>query len=492
MLKKKVFFHSIIIKTILIFGSFYSTFLFAQETEEPELNIVAFQDDGRALINPMMGWTMHFYSNIPTNYGSKLEPSDSLEWFEGCSTVYLRLPWAYLEPEEGVFNWAILDTPAQRWIEKGKKVAFRFTTSESWLDYATPQWVEKAGAKMIRYNFGKGPDPDGKLHDPIYDDPVFLEKLSHFLEAAGKRYNGNPNVAFIDVGSFGTWGEGHTLMASQLADEENIRMARIHIDLHLKYFPDTQLCISDDVIGPSALGDDFPLMNECVEKGVSLRDDSILVQPFPNHWYHAELAQKFWPTLPVILEHEHLESSKIRKAWDEKLLLQSIEDYHASYMSIHWFPQEEWEQCQNVIRQINKRLGYRIQIQKIQFPKTITIGQFFNIETILANAGVAPCYPGGFLTLTLKDEKGGIVSILTDESFDMKSLEVGPPDNIPTQTFRSRFRIGYVAPTTKPGVYDLFLSIGKRDGTPTIELPLPNADQNRRYKIGTVILDVSK
>jgi beta-galactosidase GanA len=84
-----------------------------------------------------MGGTIHFYSNIPGNYGSKLEASDALLWFPGCSTVYLRIPWAYVEPEEGVFNWAILDTPAQRWIASGGKVAFRITCSESWLRYAT-------------------------------------------------------------------------------------------------------------------------------------------------------------------------------------------------------------------------------------------------------------------------------------------------------------------------------------------------------------------
>ncbi|MDO4571579.1 MAG: beta-galactosidase [Planctomycetia bacterium] len=116
--------------------------------------VVQPQDTGAVLLNPQMGWTMHFYSNVPRNYGSDLEPSDSLEWFEGCTTVYLRIPWAYLEPEEGKFNWALLDTPAQRWIAAGKKVAFRFTTSESWLEYATPKWVFDAGAKGLRYTFG--------------------------------------------------------------------------------------------------------------------------------------------------------------------------------------------------------------------------------------------------------------------------------------------------------------------------------------------------
>src|SRR5512135_3891387 len=79
-------------------------------------------DTGQALVNPDMGWTMHFYSNVPENYGSKLDPADTLDDWPGLSTVYLRVPWAFLEPEEGKFNWALFDTPAQRWVAKGKRV----------------------------------------------------------------------------------------------------------------------------------------------------------------------------------------------------------------------------------------------------------------------------------------------------------------------------------------------------------------------------------
>ena len=96
------------------------------------------EDNSQALVNPDMGWDMHFYSNVPDNYGSKLEPSDTLEDFPGLSTVYLRVPWAFLEPEEGKFNWALFDTPAQRWIAKGKRVALRVTCSENWMALATP------------------------------------------------------------------------------------------------------------------------------------------------------------------------------------------------------------------------------------------------------------------------------------------------------------------------------------------------------------------
>lgn len=455
----------------------------------PAVQKLTFSDTGKALLNPMMGWTMHFYSNAPWNYGAKLEPSDSLEWFEGCSTVYLRIPWAYLEPEEGKFNWAMLDTPAQRWIAAGKKVAFRFTTSESWFDYATPKWVFDAGAKSVRYSWGKGPNPKGKLWDPVYDDPIYLEKLKNFLMAAGKRYAGNPNVAFIDVGTFGTWGEGHTGGSQRLGKEETLKMTKIHTDLHVAAFPNTLLCISDDVDGPSNVTGNYPCTDYARSQGVSLRDDSILVQPAPQMWYHADMADRFWRELPVILEHEHYESSLKKNAWDEELLIRSVEEYHASFLSIHWWPQEEWDACRETIRKINLRLGYRLQLREMDLPETVSVGQPFSVRTLWANAGAAPCYPGGFMTLTLKDEKGGIVAVLSDETLDFRSLSVGPQDAIPVTEHVSTFTAGSVAPVTPQGTYDVFVSVGQRDGTPVLALPLPEDDGQHRYRIGKVTLE---
>ena len=81
------------------------------------------------------------------NYGYFLEPSDTLEWFPGVSVVYMRLPWVFIEPEEGKFNFGVLDTPAQRFIDKGKQIAIRITCTEHWIPWATPKWVKDKGAK---------------------------------------------------------------------------------------------------------------------------------------------------------------------------------------------------------------------------------------------------------------------------------------------------------------------------------------------------------
>ncbi|MBE0543607.1 MAG: DUF4832 domain-containing protein [Verrucomicrobia bacterium] len=452
------------------------------------------RDTGAPLVNPGMGWTMHFYSNVPANYGSKLSPADTLDDFPGLSTVYLRIPWAYLEPAEGKYNWAILDTPAQRWIAKGKRIALRLTCSENWMSYATPEWVKNAGAKGTFYEFGKGRVDQSNHWDPFFDDPVYLKNLEAFLAAAARRYDGNPNVEFIDVGTYGMWGEGHTHMSSQ---QDSIEIQKLHIDIHLKHFKKTLLCISDDFAGHNQPGRNFPITDYALSRGVTLRDDSILVQPPPNSWYHAEMAQSFWPKFPVILEHEHYGASKGRKAWDGALLLKSVEEYHASFMSIHWWPRELLEENRETINRINQRLGYRLQPLEVSWIKNVEIGlppgrndshQRFKVKWTWANKGVAPCYPGGFPCLTLKDAEGGIVSVLTDESLDMRDLKVGPPGEAPVTTRESEFAIGHIAPTTKPGSYALYLSVGTRDGTPTIALPLADNDGQRRYRLGTVTL----
>ena len=115
---------------------------FATGTRAEEETVTIRPDDnGAALANPGMGWVFHYYDNVPAHYGSKLAPSDTLDDWPGLTVIYLRIPWSYIEPEEGKFNWSVLDTPAQRWIAKGKQVALRITTSESWTRWATPKWV---------------------------------------------------------------------------------------------------------------------------------------------------------------------------------------------------------------------------------------------------------------------------------------------------------------------------------------------------------------
>ncbi len=431
-------------------------------------------DTGAALCNPDMGWVFHFYDNVPANYGSKLAPSDTVDEYPGLTVVYLRIPWSYVEPEEGKFNWAVVDGPAQRWIAKGKRVAFRFSVSESWMRWATPEWVAKAGAKGYNFTPGKE-DPKGPYWEPDYDDPVFLAKLENFIMAAAKRYDGNPEVAFYDVGSFGVWGEGHLWASTQRKYPASTVIK--HIGLHLKYFKHTLLAANDDF---SFQGDEA--IDYARAHGLTLRDDSILVQAGKNAYFHAGMAQGFWPNHPVILESEHYGGSRDRGNWqDGSLYLQSVEDYHASYVSIHWWPREFLTEQRALIDRINKRLGYRLQLVEASWPTSVRAGGSWRFAASWKNAGVAPCYPGGHVIVTLKDAKGGIAGVFVDDAFDVRSLVPAAPGKAEAKAQERTFTLPF---NVTSGTYSVFVSVGTVTGTPVIALPLAGDDGQRRYAIG--------
>lgn len=457
--------------------------------ETRDMCVVRPEDNGKALVNPGRGWTFHYYSNILRNYGSRLAPSDTLDDFPGLSTIYLRLPWAFVEPQEGKFDWSVVDAPSQRWIEKGKRVAFRFTCTESWMRYATPKWVQEAGAKG--YNFRPGKlDENGPFWEPDYGDAVFLEKLDRFLAGAAARYDGSPHVDFVDVGSFGVWGEGHTYYSTTLTYPPEV--VRKHIDLYAKHFKKTLLAMNDDfvwcgVAKTSGSGEREPgraVIRYALEKGMTLRDDSILVQAPPRQYYHADIAEWFWPKFPVVLECEHYGASRDRGAWgDGSWYLRAVEEYHASYVSIHWWPREFLAEQRDLVNRINLRLGYRLQLREIAWPSRVSKNDRLSISSTWANAGVAPCYRDGHVAITLKDDQGGIVAVFVDEGFDVATLHAGPPGNAPEK--RRDMDFGF-APNMPSGKFNVFVSVGDRTGTPEIELPLESSDGRRRYNLGNI------
>ena len=55
-----------------------------------------------ALINPGMGFMCYHMAGRMWAYGAPVPPGDTLDWFPGTSTVYFRLLWSELEPEEGL------------------------------------------------------------------------------------------------------------------------------------------------------------------------------------------------------------------------------------------------------------------------------------------------------------------------------------------------------------------------------------------------------
>jgi hypothetical protein len=295
-------------------------------------------------------------------------------------------------------------------------------------------------------------------------------------------------VDFIDVGSFGVWGEGHTFASTRLPySAETIRK---HIDLHAKHFKKTLLVANDDF---ASHGRGRQTIEYAAAKGLTLRDDSILVQGGNNAYFNAEFASLFWEHVPVVLESEHYGPSRDRGNWkDGSQYLEAIEKYHASYATVHWWPREFLAANKELVRKISLRLGYRLQLVEASWPSEIPVDGSFWFATKWRNAGVAPCLPGGYPALTIKDARGGIVGVFVDADFDMRILRTADPGEAPTKTHRADFALPLVTDERtrpmKPGVYDVYVSVGTPTGTPKIALPLPNDDGHHRYPLGKVTI----
>jgi hypothetical protein len=141
---------------------------------------------------------------------------------------------------------------------------------------------------------------------------------------------------------------------------------------------------------------------------------------------------------------------------------------------------------------MNLRLGYRLQLVEASWPTKIDIDSQFLFAAKWRNAGVAPCLPGGYPTLTFKDSAGGIVGVFVNEDFDMRALPVGEPgkakimDEQMSFVLSRQLRGSYRRGIREAGTYEVYISVGTPIGTPQIALPLPSDDGHRRYKLGTL------
>ena len=106
--------------------------------------------------------------------------------------------WSQLEPQAGVYNWALIDNDMKPWIAKGKSVIVRASTAgwKNWQppfsEQGTPQWVLDQGVKSVK-------DADGSVK-PQYWNTTFLSNLADFIHAFAQRYDGNTNITCIEMG----------------------------------------------------------------------------------------------------------------------------------------------------------------------------------------------------------------------------------------------------------------------------------------------------
>jgi hypothetical protein len=390
-------------------------------------DLTPLHDATRVLINPHKGWYHHFPDNHPNKY--QIARDTDLLDFPGMDHLYIRLAWAYLEPKEGQFDWAVIDRIIDKWTAHGLGIAFRISCKETSTDrieqqFATPRWVMEAGAQGGHYRMGKVTGPEGPW-EPAFDDPVFLAKLDRFLAAFAARYDGKPWMRYMDIGSIGDWGEGHCWAGSR--KDLSFAVRKEHVDLHLKHFKRAQLVISDDYV--HALNDPAErarLHQYILTNGISYRDDSIMVDG-----YFAGTSDRFtvrspeffadaYRLTPTVLELEHYGHVKRLGNWEVRpdssaakfgkgktgpdFFRGALELLHATYIGYHGDAHEWLTDNPELTRELLNRCGYWLFPMTLELPDTLVAGATVPFTLTMDNRGVAPPYAPYELRVMLSNE----------------------------------------------------------------------------------------
>ena len=364
----------------------------AASSGSPATNWVVqqFREVDTLFANPGQGWM---------SQARRPQPSTRFP----CSVVYIRFNWVDVEPEQGKYNWRVIDDVIGAWKPHGATVGFRVMTcnAHSAGYYASPKWLFDSGCKGFEYERG-GDDPTsgGKRIlriEPDYSDPIYLARHGEFLKALGDRYDGSPGVEFLDIGSYGIWGEWHTPHPAPVEVRKQI------VDLYLKAFLQTPMVF---------MSDDAEVLKYALAHGIGFRRDGVGSPWHEQNWIgskkYADVPgmAETWRRAPVVFEwfgdYEYLRS----KGWSFDAAINFMLSNHVTLINdnIGRVPPEAMPQLGKLAR----LAGARFVLRELTHEKEAASGSPLHLQMKWANTGVGKLYRPYTVQFTLTDSSGKV------------------------------------------------------------------------------------
>jgi hypothetical protein len=410
------------------------------------------------LPNPFKGFAPWIGSSNPV-YETKLQQA--------------TFGWRDLEPEQGSYNWSHLERNWGNIAQTGRRVGFRVAAEIPGSGQNdTPQWLIDQGVKMRGYSIDGN---DGFA--PNWDDPIFLAAHHDFIMALGARYDQDPRVAWIDIGSYGFWGEWHVWLNDSLAATQSTKKAIL--DDYFEAFPTKKMVIAFD--------DNFAT-EYVTDHGGGIRNDC-LGEEDSNNWYLTSLNSidpglndRVWKT--AIITGEFCGSNygaTIGTTEQFDLNYAFIQQTHWSYIGSAGgaiSPQDDEHRAN--LDKLHKTLGYRFVLRKVEHEKSTNTNSTFSVSITVENKGVAPFYYDWPLAIYLvsNDRK---VEYSSELEIDIKTWLPG------LHTFSESINI---PADMNAGSYDVKLAILDPDtGKPGVMFANTDRDDERRYLVSRLTVN---
>ncbi len=395
--------------------------------------------------------------------------------------IYTRFDWSALQKEEGVFDFTLIDEAIEDCIKYNKQFAFGVMCADVSTEepYVTPKFVFDKGAK---YNLGGN---NGKQYIPDWKDETFIKYVNEFAKALGEKYDGDPNIAFIDIRSYGNYGEQHLFgldvleeSGQEINEKEYIKQNRVepeflkekYIIPYMQAFPNTLLVIP---WGEDSFNNVY---EELIDEGVSLRRDGII-----SYTNGLETCAKTYGKLPMIFEYaskyEKYEENGGKEYFNSKLE-EAMQMCKPSYIELDksWYNDGNQEYC----RQLANKIGYYLRLKKATYHKEIEVNTPTEMLFEFTNDGITPICEECSVFVGLLDQNNNLVK--------KYKTDINPKAWVPDTL--SKEEISVTFENVDSGNYKLAVGLYKNDDdeNPTYLLGSEGKTEDNWYVFGEIEL----
>ncbi|WP_438348662.1 DUF4832 domain-containing protein [Paenibacillus sp. FA6] len=398
--------------------------------------------------------------------------------------AHVNITWKDLEPERGQYAFEQIerDNNFEEWNARGVKFIIRLVLDKpSEIPHMDiPDWVhELTNQQGTEYDitWGKGFSPD-------YFNPTLITLHQELIEKLADRYNDDPRIAYVQLGSLGHWGEWHTIndesttipfpkidIADQYVKHYIKEFTKKHLMMRRPYplAEQTKMGLFNDAFGnQEATVEGF---DQWVNYGYTFW---LTDEPMPamrNYWTQAPAGGEFSSAEApeYYFEDEHIEET-----------LSQIKRTHPSWLgpyALNNVP-AEGEIRRNVDRFMTT-IGYRFSLLSETHQESIKPGHKMRVNMEWMNSGVAPFYEAWPLELSLADADGNIVT----QQITKEDIRTWQPGNKKTQQTLQ------IPNDVVAGTYTICVAVIDPDlQLPGIEFAMEGRRADGRYTLGSVIV----
>ena len=340
--------------------------------------------------------------------------------------------WNKLHKGKGVYDWSELEELLDALSEHGMGYALRvFPYSPSFIrdndtpeenyDW-TPKFVYEEGAKKITARYK---DNNANAAVPVWDDSVYLHYAKEFATALAAKYDGDPRIEYIDVRSFGEWGEWHV---SNL-DGSKMPSVEIQKDMLKHYasvFKKSLLVLPSDGYGD--------VYTYALSLGITKRDDCLIGIPGTAD----SLVRAYEANLPTVAENcggyaimlnytDIIPGGYLK--WTPERWVDAITTAHLTYYVLD----QDFDDCgyrfyndnKALADSMTKVLGYNFTVESAELQTVAGAKDTTSTLNItVKNTGVAPCFFDIYMVAEFVDSTGAAIA------------QIGKTISIPKGTFK--------------------------------------------------------